>query len=185
MSALRSPRGATTSDEPSKPGKSASIIGARLGQTGPASFFCSRLLAAVWKPGTRGGRFYSQKSIRETAWWHADSSAARHKNRRWAEKCVRLARTQDSGSDSEISLTGELLLQLQPGLNEPCLTSNRCKLTSCYSGWVLAWLLQRQRRSLMMPLISPPPPPTHPTFTTRYRIISLNKNPTICLRREY
>lgn len=55
-------------------------------QTGPPFSLFSRLLGAVWKPGTLGGWFPSQKSIRETAWSHSDSNTARHKTRRWVEK---------------------------------------------------------------------------------------------------
>lgn len=79
---------------------------------------------------------------------------------RWLNHCKaqksEVGCNQDSGSDSGfwVSLTS-VLLQPQPGVNEHCITSNGRKLASFYSGRVLASLLRRQKRSLMMALISP------------------------------
>lgn len=79
---------------------------------------------------------------------------------RWLNHCKaqksEVGCNQDSGSDSGfwVSLTS-VLPQPQPGVNEHCITSNGRKLASFYSGRVLASLLRRQKRPLMMPLTSP------------------------------
>lgn len=146
-----------------------------LQQAGPDFSLFSRLLGAGWKTGTRGGRFYSEKSIRETA-WHADSKTAKQKNQRQMEKCVQLACNLDSGSDTE-SVWAGCCCSYSAAINERCMTSNRRKLPSFYSGRVLAPLLWRQNRSLMVALIPAPP--------TRRRLITLKRKPTVRLQQEY